>query len=74
MLYYADESHVCTNGYVPYGWQFKNENVYIPSEKAARLNFFGMITNRNQYTRALPHKNPSMATRSWIILICSLLK
>ena len=20
--YYADESHVCTNGYVPYGWQF----------------------------------------------------
>lgn len=24
--------------YVPYGWQFKDENVYIPSEKAARLN------------------------------------
>ena len=33
MLYYADESHVCTNGYVPYGWQFKNEDIYIPSEK-----------------------------------------
>ena len=49
MLYYADESHVCTNGYVPYGWQFKNEDVYIPSEKAARLNIFGMITKRNQY-------------------------
>ena len=30
MLYYADESHVCTNGYVPYGWQFKNEDIYIP--------------------------------------------
>ena len=40
---------VCTNGYVPYGWQFKNEDVYIPSEKAARLNIFGMITKRNQY-------------------------
>lgn len=49
MLYYADESHVCTNGYVPYGWQFKNEDIYIPSEKAARLNIFGMITKRNQY-------------------------
>lgn len=49
VLYYADESHVCTNGYVPYGWQFKNEDVYIPSEKAARLNIFGMITKRNQY-------------------------
>lgn len=35
--------------YVPYGWQFKDENVYIPSEKAARLNIFGMITRRNQY-------------------------
>jgi len=49
VLYYADESHVCTNGYVPYGWQFKNEDVYIPSKKAARLNIFGMITKRNQY-------------------------
>ncbi|WP_353478221.1 transposase [Phocaeicola barnesiae] len=48
-LYYADESHVCTDGYVPYGWQFKDEHVYIPSAKAARLNTFGMITRRNQY-------------------------
>lgn len=30
-LYYADGSHVCTDGYVPYGWQFKDENVYIAS-------------------------------------------
>ena len=48
-LYYADESHVCTSGYVPYGWQFKDENVFIPSEKSARLNIFGMITRGNQY-------------------------
>ena len=48
-LYYADESHVCTSGYVPYGWQFKDEDVYIPYEKAGRLNIFGMITRRNQY-------------------------
>lgn len=48
-LYYADESHVCTDGYVPYGWQFKDENIYIPSGKTARLNIFGMITRRNQY-------------------------
>lgn len=26
-----------------------DENVYIPSEKAARLNIFGMITRKNQY-------------------------
>ena len=36
-LYYTDESHVCTDGYVPYGWQFKDENVYIPSEKTQNL-------------------------------------
>jgi transposase len=48
-LYYADESHICTSGYVPYGWQFKDEDVFIPSEKSARLNIFGMITRRNQY-------------------------
>ena len=72
-LYYADESHVCTDGYVPYGWQFKDENVYIPSEKAARLNIFGMITKRNQY-KALQHKNPSMQTGLWIILTGSLLR
>ena len=48
-LYYADESHVCTSGYVPYGWQFKDEDVHIPSEKAGQLNIFGMITRRNQY-------------------------
>ena len=49
ILYYADESHVCTNGYVPYGWQYKDECVYVPAEKAARLNIFGMITRRNEY-------------------------
>ena len=49
ILYHADERHVCTNGYVPYGWQFRNEDVYIAAEKSARLNIFGMITRRNQY-------------------------
>ena len=48
-LYYADESHVCTEGYVPYGWQFRDENVYIPSGKAQRVNIFGMIDRNNRY-------------------------
>ena len=42
-LYYGDESHICTEGYVPYGWQFRDEDVYIPSERGLRLNIFGMI-------------------------------
>jgi len=48
-LYYADESHVCTEGYVPYGWQFQGEDVHIPSQKIARLNIFGMTTRDNRY-------------------------
>ncbi|WP_254361441.1 transposase [Prevotella melaninogenica] len=48
-LYYGDESHVCTDGYVPYVWQFCGEDVYIPSEKDLRLNIFGMIDRRNRY-------------------------
>lgn len=48
-LYFGDESHVCTQEYVPYGWQFPGENVFVPSMKSARLNIFGMITRSNLY-------------------------
>lgn len=48
-LYYGDESHICTEGYVPYGWQFRGEDVYIPSERRLRLNIFGMIDRNNRY-------------------------
>ena len=48
-LYYADESHVCTGGYVPYGWQFPGEDIHVPSQKIARLNIFGMTTRDNRY-------------------------
>ena len=48
-LFYADESHVCTESYVPYGWQFRGEDIHIPSQKIARLNIFGMTTRDNRY-------------------------
>ena len=48
-LYYADESHVCTEGYIPYGWQFPREDIHVPSQKIARLNIFGMTTRDNRY-------------------------
>ena len=48
-LYFADESHVCTEGYVPYGWQFRGEDVFIPSQRAHRLNIFGMIDRNNRH-------------------------
>ena len=45
-LYYGDESHVCEEAYVPYGWKFSKEYVYIPSQRGARLNCFAMIDRR----------------------------
>ena len=60
-LYYGDKSHICTEGYVPYGWQFRAEDVYIPSERGLRLNIFGMIDRNNRYegfqrTQVQPHE------------------
>lgn len=48
-LYFGDESHICTEGYVPYGWQFRGEDVFIPSQRGDRLNIFGMIDRNNRY-------------------------
>ena len=48
-LYYGDESHVCTSGYVPYGWQFKGEDYYVPSDQKFRLNCFGIIDRTSNY-------------------------
>ena len=48
-LFFGDESHVCTQGYVSYGWQFKDEDVFVPARKAARLNLFGFISRNNEY-------------------------
>lgn len=47
-LYYGDESSVSEEGYVPYGWQFKDESVCIEVAKGQRLNCFGLISRQNQ--------------------------
>jgi hypothetical protein len=49
-LYYGDETHVCNEGYVPYGWQFPDEEVCFLTEKAYKFNCFGFI-NRNSLCR-----------------------
>ena len=48
-LYYGDESHVCTEGYVPYAWKFKDEDYCVPVYKCGRLNIFGMIDRNCVY-------------------------
>ena len=48
-LYFGDESHVCTEGYVPYGWIFPDETCVVPSLKEGRLNIFGMVDRNCRY-------------------------
>lgn len=47
-LFYGDESHVCSEGYVPYGWQFEGEDVSIRVERGFRLNCFAIINRKSQ--------------------------
>ncbi len=46
-LYYGDESRVSLQGYVPYGWQFAGEDVFVPSSQGAGLNCFALLTRHN---------------------------
>lgn len=48
-IYYGDESRVCQNGYVPYGWQFPWEEVAIGSQRGKYVNIFGMISRDNRF-------------------------
>jgi len=47
-LLYGDESHVCSEGYVPYGWQFPGEDVFVVAQKGFRLNCWGLFGRDNQ--------------------------
>lgn len=47
-LYYADAARVSTQGYVPYGWQFKGEDVFMPVETRSGINCFAFLTRANE--------------------------
>ena len=47
-LFYGDDSHVSQEGYVPCGWQFPDEDVFVPTQKGSRLNCWGLFSRDNQ--------------------------
>jgi transposase len=47
-LYYADESRVSIEPCIPYGWQFADEEVFMPSSKGSGLNCFALLKRNNQ--------------------------
>ena len=46
-MYYGDESGVSLLPNVPYGWQFPDEVVTMPSERGAHLNCFALLSRGN---------------------------
>lgn len=47
-LYYADESRVSVEPCIPYGWQFPDEEVFMPTVKGSGLNCFALLSRTNQ--------------------------
>jgi hypothetical protein len=43
-LFFGDESHFCSEGYVPRGWQFADEEVSIDVEKGFKINALALIS------------------------------
>lgn len=48
-LFYGDESQVCSEGYVPYGWQFADEKVFISAQKGFKVNCWALINRQNAF-------------------------
>ena len=48
-LYYGDETKISEEGYVPYGWQFDEEEVVIAATKGRSINCFGLLSRDNDF-------------------------
>jgi len=55
-LYYGDEAGVSLEPNVPYGWQFVDEEVSMPSERGSGINCFGLFRRSNQSWTATSEK------------------
>lgn len=51
-LYYGDESGVNLEPNVPYGWQFRDEEVSMPSSKGKGINCFALVNRNNRIRTA----------------------
>ena len=46
-LYYGDECRVSLSPVVPYAWQFRDEDVWMPASQGPGLNCFGLLRSDN---------------------------
>ncbi|MBA2734416.1 MAG: IS630 family transposase [Acidobacteria bacterium] len=62
-LYYADEASVSLTPCVPYAWQFKDEEVSMPSEQGKGVNCFALLSRDN---RAVIETTTEMMTSQFL--------
>lgn len=62
-LLYGDESRVSLLPCVPYGWQFADEQVAMPSERGGGVNCFALLSRRND---CLTHFTGGKVTAAWV--------
>lgn len=48
-LFYADEVKFAEAGYVPYGWQFSDEDLAIEATRGKSINCFGFLKRNNEF-------------------------
>lgn len=56
-LYYGDETNISEEGYVPYGWQFEDEQVAVEVTKGRSINCFGLLSRSNDFIYKTQEKN-----------------
>ncbi len=47
-LFYGDETRVSQEGYVPYGWQFADEQLGVEACRGQAVNVFGLLSRDNR--------------------------
>lgn len=47
-LYYGDASKISLEPCIPYGWQFPDEEVFMPTNKGGGLNCFALLKRNNE--------------------------
>ena len=54
---FGDEVKFSEQGYVPYGWQFPNEDVHIGATKGKSVNCFGLFSRTNRFIYRVTPEN-----------------
>jgi transposase len=62
-VFYGDESGISLVPNVPYGWQFPDEAVTLPSERGGHLNCFALLSRCN---RCFVRTTEEKVTAEWV--------